>query len=49
MGIRLRLPRTFKSLDVSEEGHNSRWANPDVLPVPKHQITYDWKAYAGYW
>ncbi|KAK6078180.1 NCS1 nucleoside transporter [Seiridium cupressi] len=49
MGIRLRLPRTFKSLDVSEEGHNSRWANPDVLPVPKHQINYDWKAYAGYW
>ncbi|ETS72917.1 hypothetical protein PFICI_15309 [Pestalotiopsis fici W106-1] len=49
MGPLLRLPRTFKSLEVSEEGQNSRWANPDVLPVPRHQITYDWKAYAGYW
>ncbi|KAI1840595.1 hypothetical protein JX265_010265 [Neoarthrinium moseri] len=49
MGVKLRLPRTFRSLVVSDEGQNSRWANADVLPVPKHEITYDWKAYAGYW
>jgi NCS1 family nucleobase:cation symporter-1 len=51
MGVKLRLPRTFKSLVVSndQEHLNSRWANADVLPVPKHEITYDWKAYMGYW
>ncbi|KAH9885728.1 permease for cytosine/purines, uracil, thiamine, allantoin-domain-containing protein [Xylariomycetidae sp. FL2044] len=46
---KMRLPRTFRSLVVSTDEHSSRWANPDVLPVPPHEITYDWKAYFGYW
>ncbi|KAI1340159.1 hypothetical protein F5Y15DRAFT_50141 [Xylariaceae sp. FL0016] len=47
--VRAALPRTFRSLVVSTDDHSSRWANPDVLPVPHDQITYDWKAYFGYW
>lgn len=32
----LRLPRTFKSLELNSE--DSRWANADILPCPKeHQ------------
>ncbi|KAI0473054.1 permease for cytosine/purines, uracil, thiamine, allantoin-domain-containing protein [Xylariaceae sp. FL0804] len=46
---RPRLPRTFRSLVVSRDDASSRWANPDVLPVPPHEIKYDWKAYFGYW
>jgi nucleobase:cation symporter-1, NCS1 family len=45
----IKLPRTFTSLVVSDDEFNSRWANRDVLPVPKHEITYDWRAYLGYW
>lgn len=49
MGVKLRLPRTFKSLVVNADGDNTRWANPDILPVPYEERTYDWRGYFGYW
>lgn len=44
-----RVPRTFKSLVVNNEGIESSWANEDILPVSKENQTYTWKAYCGYW
>ena len=46
--VKLRLPRTFKSLTIND-GEDSRWANRDVLPVPPEQLKFTWKAYFGYW
>lgn len=50
--FRPRVPRTFRSLAVNDDADgvaSSRWANKDVLPVPKDELTFDWKAYFGYW
>ena len=44
-----RVPRTFRSLVVNNEGIESSWANEDILPVSKENQTYTWKAYCGYW
>jgi len=52
MGIKVpkpRLPRTFKSLTVNEGSHDTRWANPDIVPVPLEQRVYTTKAFFGYW
>jgi len=44
-----RLPRTFKSLTVNENSHDTRWSNPDIVPVPLEQRRYTSKAFFGYW
>jgi NCS1 family nucleobase:cation symporter-1 len=51
MGIKFRphVPRTFKSLQIEDEGHDSRWANHDVLPAPLEERNYTSKAFFGYW
>jgi nucleobase:cation symporter-1, NCS1 family len=46
---RPHLPRTFRSLVVNRDSPESRWANPDILPVPPRDQTYTWRAYMGYW
>ncbi|KAH8678271.1 permease for cytosine/purines, uracil, thiamine, allantoin-domain-containing protein [Xylariales sp. PMI_506] len=47
---RPRLPRTFQSLQVSNDSNeDNRWANRDILPVPKEEQTYKFRAYFGYW
>ncbi|KFA81703.1 hypothetical protein S40288_08095 [Stachybotrys chartarum IBT 40288] len=49
MGFKPRVPRTFRSVVVNENENNTPWANPDILPVPYEERTYDWKGYFGYW
>ncbi|KAH8883611.1 hypothetical protein GQ53DRAFT_846802 [Thozetella sp. PMI_491] len=45
-----RLPRTFRSLVVNKDSaEDDRWANPDILPVPKEHQNYSFMAYFGYW
>jgi hypothetical protein len=43
---RLRLPRTFKSLELNSE--DSRWANADILPCPEDHRTFTNRAFLGY-
>ncbi|KAJ5901916.1 hypothetical protein N7495_002444 [Penicillium taxi] len=49
MGVKLRLPRTFRSLAVNDDDQNARWANRDILPVPVEEQKYNWQAYFAYW
>jgi hypothetical protein len=44
-----RLPRTFRSIVVNEDSHDTRWSNPDIVPVPKEERKYTSKAFFGYW
>ncbi|KAJ9142937.1 Uracil permease [Pleurostoma richardsiae] len=46
---KLRLPRTFHSVVVNKDAHDTRWANPDILPVAPEQQQYTWRAFFGYW
>ena len=31
------------------EGQTSRWSNPDLDPVPKHQKKWEWYHVGGFW
>ena len=44
---RLILPPAAGSFTA--EGQASRWSNPDLDPVPKHQKKWEWYHVGGFW
>ena len=44
---RLILPPAASSFTA--EGQTSRWSNPDLDPVPKHQKKWEWYHVGGFW
>ncbi|KAH6677713.1 permease for cytosine/purines, uracil, thiamine, allantoin-domain-containing protein [Halenospora varia] len=52
-GHRARIPRTFTSWEVKEDGQDeksfNRWTNRDIIPAPPEERNYTAKGYFGFW
>jgi len=52
-GHKARVPKTFTSLQVREEGQDersfNRWTNRDIIPVPPEERNYGPRGYFGFW